>query len=1584
MSSGNNSSNPPHGKEKEKRSFNDIMSYWAVKDDKLPATKSTSNSNLLDLKQQQQQPTVNSNNSNNGDNSESTSSTPTPTLLSTNNNSNSHVKVDENQNEISIKSLDEKFEISQTVEIINETDSSNNSNGKNTKTTVLEDNIVLSVSVNSSTAYMTRVEQEEQKEEQNINENTVLQTQPIRSPASCYSIGELRASDNGGYDNQPERPILNQSNNSGYDNQETGSSITTQNIVVGDSSLSSSSYGLQTFSASGNSAYSTSAYSTDSYSISSLGSNITSYSTYQAALNNRNNNINSNNNSINYNPTTTGGKSSYSIGYSNSSYGVVSSYSSADNQNYTSYLSSVDVEETKKPKKTKPADLDDEFFKGTLSNIYKLGCLPELQDDSFNNKSLENNWNEIFQNTLDLPDSEEKFRKLSNIANDFVYCADTFGKIIISELHLPAESKTIKPLALGGVAGGLKFKCQDIIFKFVVDTELIPGIWMYGESKRSDEKAQKSAGHEIKGLNHFMELSNGTIRFPLMATIDYRGYRILAISSLPISKQTIVYGSCDGGQTVHDSDTLINNEMERMAKLLNLRGHVVGLNKKTIFGPGDIEVHKGFDGRYYMVDFARIFPPEYPCTLKKYKQIGREIFYSMCRPELVLRSKVPLSSDGFSGWQTGDNITELNDDIIKVSELLHKEIIPQCISTLESSVMEPAEEQVPADHSSFTSNSSSTSTVHSSNDGSNSSLLDDDQQYLLTLKDAGYSKGSAERDYTQKAQEIIKLLNFIHSKGINIRYLGLICQNITNRFIRNLFFTEVVARVWKKIIRARIREMMDLTKRPSEGPYKQIISDIFELILSTNKSKNREFWTSTSPGNFKYIALKVFPKCLSQSDKSQNLDLRSVIDCKLLVYRLIQMLNIRVNANAFSQFLSNPKYIISDKDIEEVGSVVKYPNIIDFAAGSVLIYESQRIANNSDTPPVEIMRWIDNSQIKLQNALRSMPLSFKVLLKLSLTYLLRANISTDFRESIERLKNAIVLIKQASFAQKNQPKLLALHSMIQLKLATLYLFYSRDLNRYEREIHQAKEKLYSAITQDYWSVEEFLDQSLPMHLTNLDAVGCPIGFTIDFNEKRKINEMISLGLMRIEVAKDQSDQSVKLLNFIDYVFKKIYHVREFSVPMALSRIIATDQVEQIVSLLTQSTFLHLSKVTISSRLGLNIISMKNLKQLRFSGVFFSSKNPAGAEITNYNQFLTRLLSSNPQLELLYLESKSIEDESFEGTHQYFANLKSLSLVSTYITTKTAVALAPYLTNITALSFSGSSDIGDDGLIACLQSIKSLKHLSMCMLNKLTDKSGLVLAQNAADLEDLYLIRSRYRPETIAEIVKNAPKLSILDVSSSSANQLMIEGLTHHGAKNLTRLNLSYLDPIDTEDFIEVLANLGPNLKFLHLPRAHVSTQAMWNLIRKLNDLEDLKFPDRFHLPTFLDHFNDPNFKEDHEEPLYNLKTLDLTMSIISISSLKKILDFTPLLESLCLSAAQFVDDNSYCYDATDETLIELGPLIYNLRELNLSNHPLEKRQIVCLLSRCPMLRTLHLWGCKKISAQDIYDLGVMHPHISID
>ena len=62
-----------------------------------------------------------------------------------------------------------------------------------------------------------------------------------------------------------------------------------------------------------------------------------------------------------------------------------------------------------------------------------------------------------------------------------------------------------------------------------------------------------------------------------------------------------------------------------------------------IHGPGDIEGHMGRDGRFYVVDTARLFPPRTPTP-------GARgcILYRLLRPELVRKFGRPLSSDAFS------------------------------------------------------------------------------------------------------------------------------------------------------------------------------------------------------------------------------------------------------------------------------------------------------------------------------------------------------------------------------------------------------------------------------------------------------------------------------------------------------------------------------------------------------------------------------------------------------------------------------------------------------------------------------------------------------------------------------------------------------------------------------------------------------------------------------------------------------------------------------------------------------------------------------------------------------------------------
>jgi hypothetical protein len=100
-----------------------------------------------------------------------------------------------------------------------------------------------------------------------------------------------------------------------------------------------------------------------------------------------------------------------------------------------------------------------------------------------------------------------------------------------------------------------------------------------------------------------------------MALIDFLGVRLIAMSLLPITPNTLVYGTSDAGRTVRNEDEQLSNLIADACRHLNLIPHECGLvlNKtKILHTAADVEGHAGLDGRYYMVDFARMFPPTTP------------------------------------------------------------------------------------------------------------------------------------------------------------------------------------------------------------------------------------------------------------------------------------------------------------------------------------------------------------------------------------------------------------------------------------------------------------------------------------------------------------------------------------------------------------------------------------------------------------------------------------------------------------------------------------------------------------------------------------------------------------------------------------------------------------------------------------------------------------------------------------------------------------------------------------------------------------------------------------------------------------
>jgi len=102
--------------------------------------------------------------------------------------------------------------------------------------------------------------------------------------------------------------------------------------------------------------------------------------------------------------------------------------------------------------------------------------------------------------------------------------------------------------------------------------------------------------------------------------------------------------------------------------------------------PADIEVHRGTDGKYYMLDFARLWPPEVPTQGLQASFLIRKM-----RPELVRSFPKPLCSDAFSSFQSGRKVDrdESNREVFDAFIFLMKELIPSFTRHLESTITDP-------------------------------------------------------------------------------------------------------------------------------------------------------------------------------------------------------------------------------------------------------------------------------------------------------------------------------------------------------------------------------------------------------------------------------------------------------------------------------------------------------------------------------------------------------------------------------------------------------------------------------------------------------------------------------------------------------------------------------------------------------------------------------------------------------------------------------------------------------------------------------------------------------------------------------
>lgn len=198
-----------------------------------------------------------------------------------------------------------------------------------------------------------------------------------------------------------------------------------------------------------------------------------------------------------------------------------------------------------------------------------------------------------------------KVQKLIQIHSEFVTVAEVLGRQIIEELNLPPEKRTITPEQGIGEAGGTKYILAGCFFKLQKDVH-----GLYGGEKY----AMKATSAELRNMKAIYESGMEGLCMPLVAMIDYRGYRLLVTSVLPLGSTTQQWGSSDGGVTFSYNRNACEL-VRRLGEKLHLKKHLLARPEQDIelYGPIDFEIHKGKDdARYYALDVARLMPPTAP------------------------------------------------------------------------------------------------------------------------------------------------------------------------------------------------------------------------------------------------------------------------------------------------------------------------------------------------------------------------------------------------------------------------------------------------------------------------------------------------------------------------------------------------------------------------------------------------------------------------------------------------------------------------------------------------------------------------------------------------------------------------------------------------------------------------------------------------------------------------------------------------------------------------------------------------------------------------------------------------------------
>jgi hypothetical protein len=195
------------------------------------------------------------------------------------------------------------------------------------------------------------------------------------------------------------------------------------------------------------------------------------------------------------------------------------------------------------------------------------------------------------------------------------------------------------------------------------------------------ELKMAKTNHEIQVASSIQFLG---INVPLMALIDYKGFRIIALADLKMDQCRLVYDLISEHPTVQESAT---DMLMQVSSELNLKPHrVMLLDDRRVNVPTSVGVKMFMDdtrGFYYPSNLGDVLPLDVPAPSNEpaYQPYSGH----RLRTEFLRNYPHPLCSDAFTDWNGHERKEKDHNDheVLRASRYLYEHWIPSFVKKLD-------------------------------------------------------------------------------------------------------------------------------------------------------------------------------------------------------------------------------------------------------------------------------------------------------------------------------------------------------------------------------------------------------------------------------------------------------------------------------------------------------------------------------------------------------------------------------------------------------------------------------------------------------------------------------------------------------------------------------------------------------------------------------------------------------------------------------------------------------------------------------------------------------------------------------------